>query len=238
MYNNIISYLTNTYREVFCITYFGSHQFDLNSPSSDIDLIAMVGRPISHYLKVTDVDLSIPTKKIDGIDLQVLDINHALYLASKSNFQILSILLNIFNHKELYNVESNPLLELDLGRFNLNRLAHHVLGMITSNHQKVYMRAYNNLLLDYIFTYNEAPSKLEYWWLLEKIKKTNRTIIIENILNDKRINGLKDFADIDISSFMTTITHEDINLNIPNENDDYMRDMCNFLWYNYVKERL
>lgn len=216
---NIINYIHNElgYR-VLKTSYFGSHQFNLDNKDSDIDLIVVVERNKDYYHQLFEPDLSIPFRKIDGMDVQFLDVKKYLQLLAKSNFTAISLTYNNIFIRPGYEY----LFNINLEDINVNKVAHHLLGLINSKQQKVYMRAYFVVLLDYILTHKAMPNTLNYKVLLNN---TNSPIAAD-ILESKKNNISPVYDDI-----WCKITHDEINSTLPSSNNLY--NVAIEKWNNY-----
>ncbi|MCB1711752.1 MAG: nucleotidyltransferase domain-containing protein [Candidatus Riesia sp.] len=224
MMTNLINYITNELGyKVLRISYFGSHQFNLNNEDSDIDLMCIVTRDKDYYTQLFEPDLSISSKVIDGMDVQFLDIKRYLQLLSKSNFNAVSVIYNsIFTRPGYEHFFSKAFIPYT----NVNKVAHHALGLInnrTSGEQKLHMKAYFTLLLDFLLEYKHMPESLRYDYLLS----ISYSPIAESILTSKKNNTVFIYSDI-----WCNITHDKINEELLNNNN--LVSICSEKWNKLV----
>lgn len=223
---NLINYITNELGyKVLRVSYFGSHQFNLDNEDSDIDLMCIVTRNKEYYTQLFEPNLSIPSKVIDGMDVQFLDIKKYLQLLSKSNFNAVSVIYNSVFTRPGYEY----LFNINLLDININKVAHHALGLITnktSGEQKLHMKAYFTLLLDFLLEYKHMPTSLHYDYLLSK----SYSPIVESILTSKKNNTVFIYSDI-----WCNITHEDINEKLTN-NSNNLINVCSEKWNKFYAE--
>jgi predicted nucleotidyltransferase len=212
-----LDHVRTIYPNILRANYYGSHQFGLENENSDIDLLVVVSRDYSFYTSLKEKDLSIKSIKFDGVDIQLMDIRRYLQLIESSNFVTLVSLYNPIYVNPFY----NRVFDINVADFNLNKIGHHLLGMCVSNRQKLYMRAYCMLFLEYIMSYKALPSSLDHNMLL-----VNYNLVLSNILDNKKYGTPLHFDEV-----TSPYSHDNIN----NVLTDTNSPNCNVLWANHLE---
>lgn len=176
-YVPIVKYLRENHpnNKVVGMYLFGSQVFNLNNSNSDLDImIILAQKPTSYYeLNSSVLQLKSQTFKDSNMSAQFMDVKQLLYLASKSNFTVYSMMT--MPMYERVGFEFSQLIPRK--EFNKAKLAHHLLGIVDNKSQRPYMSAYSSLFVQYMMQKNELPVTMDYEYLMDSID------IDRNVLN-------------------------------------------------------
>lgn len=196
---------------------YGSQAFNLHTPQSDMDYLAVVSQNSDEYLGLGEPKQSWETLSGGNVSYQFMDLKRFFFLSQQSNFTLYVGLQNVVWNSYVLQHLPSPF------KFSMRRLAHHCLGLVDNKSQRQYMKAYSSLFVMFLMQQAHLPAALDYTFLLENVRDvpTNVTALLALKKQGKK------FTDVVVEK---PYSHDDVNF-LPDVKLDY-----NDYWLVYLKE--
>ena len=196
---------------------YGSQAFNLDTPQSDTDYLAVVSQESDMYLALDEPAKSWTTLENTDVSYQFMDLKRFFQLSQSSNFTLYVGLQNVVWKSYVLPHLPSPF------KFSMNRLAHHCLGLVDNKSQRQYMKAYSSLFVMFLMQNSHLPAVLDYKFLLENVKDV--PVNVKRLLELKK-EGVK-LTEVNVDK---PYTHDDVNF-LPDVKLDF-----NDYWLTYLKE--
>lgn len=211
------TYVEQNELKLHLVMEYGSQVFNLDTPESDTDYLAVVSQDSDKYLGLIEPNQTWATLSSIDVSYQFMDLKRFFQLSQSSNFTLYVGLQNVVWNSYVLPHLPNPF------KFSMNRLAHHCLGLIDNKSQRQYMKAYSSLFVMFLMQNGHLPSTLDYKFLLDSVKDVP--------MNVKRLLELKKenvkLTEVNVNK---PYTHDDVNF-LPDVKLDF-----NDYWLAYLKE--
>lgn len=196
---------------------YGSQAFNLDTPESDTDYLAVVSQESDMYLALDEPAKSWTTLENTDVSYQFMDLKRFFQLSQSSNFTLYVGLQNVVWNSYVLQHLPSPY------KFSMNRLAHHCLGLVDNKSQRQYMKAYSSLFVMFLMQNSHLPAVLDYKFLLENVKDV--PVNVKRLLELKK-EGVK-LTEVNVDK---PYTHDEVNF-LPDVKLDF-----NDYWLAYLKE--